>query len=271
MKKLLMALLVGFVMVGGAAASEAPTLEDIAPEDGSDGLALDTELEVTYDDADDDTGTVTFYDEDGDELDQQEDINPGDSVTYSPDLEYGETFEWYAEADDGDSDTDNNETETVEFSTLEKFMKVDDEVVEGEFTPDSFSTDNVDEIFVDATVEDDENMTATLRGYNDTEETDSEEFDIEDGENNLEPSTDFSDNTSTYAVEFDSGDDSVVVNEAYATGESTESDPSGIAPGAGGLLTGDFFEGIPVAGQAVEAVTNAFNNFTSFLVEAWTP
>jgi len=138
------------------------------------------------------------------------------------------------------------------------------------YTTDAFTGDNLTSIEVDASLDTNESLEATLKGFNSSEQTSNQSFSLSDGVTN-KSITSFSENTTTFTVDFNASDGDVTLLDVAIEGDAVDSDPAGVAGGGGGWLTGNFFTGIPVVGQAFQAVGNAFNNAWTWLVEAWTP
>lgn len=136
------------------------------------------------------------------------------------------------------------------------------------YETEAFTADNLSELTADVALDTNETLTATLYGYNDTEETANQSFDLSDGSNNKSIQS-FSENTTTYLLKFNATVGDVTILDAGITGDNIDSTPSSVAPSTGGLLTGSFFEGIPVVSQVVSAVSNAVNSFVGWFSNAW--
>lgn len=138
------------------------------------------------------------------------------------------------------------------------------------YTGDAFTAENLTDFNASVSLGSNESLEAVLRGYNSTDETFNQSFDLVDGSNSNGIQS-FSDNTTTFVVEFNATGGDVTVLDAAIGGDILDSSPAGVAPGSGGLLTGNFFSGIPVIGQAFETIGNAINGFISYITGAWTP
>jgi len=241
----------------GMSMAVSPTLSSPQPADNATSVQPGSNLSVLYEDSDGESGTVTFYDLSNDsEIGQATSVSNGSTAEVSTSLQYGESLEWYAVADDGNSSSSNTTSSNYSFEVIESLLHTEDKVIEGIYTTEAFTAQSLGNLSVDATVDTDETLEATLTGYNSTEQTGNTSYSLNDGLNEFNPSK-FSTNTSTYVVEFNASNGSVVLNDLRITGTTdSASEVAGAAPG-GGLFTGNFFSS-PVQGiqNAVMAVPN---------------
>lgn len=137
------------------------------------------------------------------------------------------------------------------------------------YTTEAFTADNLTELNANVSLDTNETLEATLKGFNDTEQTSNQSFSLADG-SNTKTINSFSDNTTTYVVDFNATDGDVTILDAAITGDTIDTTVSGVAPNSGGLLTGNFFSGIPVIGGVFDWIGTQLNAIGTFLTEAWT-
>lgn len=109
-----MVFLTGLVFIVDAAVPDAPTLD--YPKNESELQDLDVFLIVKVNDGDNDWLNITFYNASNDALISWNKVNgSGKAACVWKDLEYGNTYEWYANASDASDTTQSN---TFNFSLV---------------------------------------------------------------------------------------------------------------------------------------------------------
>lgn len=79
-----------------------PSISNPNPSDGASDVSNTTDLSIDYSDPDVDSGTVTFYWQNGTQIQQNTGVSSGTTTsTSSLSLDSGTTYDWYAEATDG--------------------------------------------------------------------------------------------------------------------------------------------------------------------------
>lgn len=246
----------------GAASAAAPDLSNPSPSDNATGISKDTNISLEYTDSDGDTGTVTFYSSKDVEIGEVTSVSNGSTASVNPALSYGESLEWYAVASDGNSSTSNTTAGNFSFTVIESLLHFEDKVIEDQYTSDAFTAETLGNITVNAALDTNESLEATLKGYNSTEQTGNTTYEIRDGNNEFNPS-EFTENTSTYVLDFNASNGSVVVNDVRVTGTTNSTQSiSGAAP-SGGLFTGNFFAALP---NPFTALSNLFTGIGEFLM-----
>jgi len=127
------------------------------------------------------------------------------------------------------------------------------------YTGDPFTAESLENLTVNASIGTNESLEALVTGYNSTAETGNESFQFVDGVSKKEISS-FSENTSTFTVEFEPLNGTVQVHNASVTGVDSDETVSGAAPG--GLITGNFFAGLP---NPLTAIADIFNSIASWI------
>jgi len=88
------------------ATNSAPSLSNPNPSDGDSGVITSTDLSIDYSDPDGDSGTVTFYWQNGTQIQQNMGVSSGATTSTSAlNLASGTTYNWYVEASDGNGGT----------------------------------------------------------------------------------------------------------------------------------------------------------------------
>lgn len=126
------------------------------------------------------------------------------------------------------------------------------------FQGEAFTAESLENFSAEIALDTNESLEAVLKGWNSSSETGNQSWDLVDGSNEFTVQN-FSENTSTYLVEFTASNGSVSLLDASIMGIEGNETVSGASPG-GGLLTGNFFQGLG----------NPLTAFGNFLGDIWT-
>jgi len=149
-------------------------------------------------------------------------------------------------------------------SNSTKLWNVSDQVIQSgnSFQGDAFTAESLGNFSAEVSLDANESLSATLKGWNSSEKTGNQSFDLVDGKNKIAiDESSFGANASTYLVEIEAENGSVSLLSAEITGTEANQTVSGAAPG-GSLLTGNFFAGIP---DPLTAIADIFNGIASWL------
>lgn len=113
------------------------------------------------------------------------------------------------------------------------------------FSTEPFTADGLDTFNASTSIDTNESLEATVKAYNDTEQTGNQSFTLTDGSNSNSVNS-FGSNTSTYVVDFNASGGTVSILDVEITGTETNSKTSAVAPSPGQILSGIRFDGVPI-------------------------
>jgi len=140
---------------------------------------------------------------------------------------------------------------------------ISDQVVEPDdsLQGDAFTAESLGNFSAEISLDANESLSAVLKGWNSSEKTGNQSFDLTDGSNKFAiDSSNFGSNASTYLVELEAENGSVSVLSAEVSGTQGNETVSGAAPGGG--ITGNFFAGLP---NPLTAIADVFNSIASWI------